>query len=98
MDYLKIEDHENNLCYYFKCDEWFSSNSKDQKTTRTLFKDSVTTLATKSSSSSSSSSSDSESDHEASTTTRTETGGKRSPSPTPRSSSTNETKKGLTVE
>jgi hypothetical protein len=59
MDYLKIEDHTNNICYNFSCDDWFSSDSKDKNTTRILNKKSSTTIASERSSSSSSSSSSS---------------------------------------
>ena len=57
MDYLKIEDGVNNICYNFASDDWFSTDSRDKRTTRLLIKKSSTTISSDLSSASSSSSS-----------------------------------------
>ena len=56
MDYLKIEDHANNLYYYFEGDDWFSTNSRDKRTQRTLPRKATRALASSSDYSSSDSS------------------------------------------
>ena len=46
MDYVKIEDHENNVCYNFTCTDWFSIESDDYKTMRILDVEEMTSVST----------------------------------------------------
>lgn len=45
MDYLRVEDHLNNISYNFECKDWFSSNSDDRKTSRILVRNSLTEIS-----------------------------------------------------
>ena len=46
MDYVKIEDHENNICYNFTYNDWFSIESDDYKTMRILDVEEMTSVST----------------------------------------------------
>ena len=46
MDYVKVEDHENNVCYNFTCSDWFSVESDDYKTMRILDVEEMTSVST----------------------------------------------------